>query len=125
MPKKKSKYIPEIKRAISSFLVEEKGSISKQKMLSVGAFLASISLLNLLPEVQAAHSNYFSVGWSSGTMISKHGHHASHASHGSHDSHSEHSVHESHSAHSVHESHSAHSDHASHAQCGCAAEFAT
>ncbi len=113
MPKKK-KYLPKISKKISSYLVEERGGISKHKMISIGAFLGSISLLNLLPDVQAAHSNYFSVGWNSGTLTAKHGHHASHASHSSHGSHGSHSSHTSHASHGSHSSHTSHGSHASH-----------
>ncbi|UCG95301.1 MAG: hypothetical protein JSV92_04645 [archaeon] len=82
--------IPEIKRRIYNFLIEEKGSISKQKALSLGSFLGTASILSLLPEVAATHTNVFKVSWVSatGTIQGTHAHHASHASHGSHSSHS-------------------------------------
>ena len=112
----KKEYLPKIKKKISSFLVEEKGGISKHKMITVGAFLGSISLLNLLPEVQAAHSNYFNVSWNSGNITAEHGHHASHSSHSSHSSHTSHGSHGSHSSHSQHSSHGSHGSHSSHSQ---------
>ena len=112
----KEKYLPMVSRKIASFLVEEKGGIARHKMISIGAFLGSISLLNLLPEVQAAHSNAFSVGWNSGTVTAKHGHHASHASHSSHGSHASHASHTSHASHGSHASHTSHGSHASHSQ---------
>ncbi|MEM0360627.1 MAG: hypothetical protein QXK06_04815 [Candidatus Diapherotrites archaeon] len=116
MKKQIKNRLPEIKRKVSSFLIEEKGGISKFKMISIGAFLGSISILNLLPEVEAAHSNYFSVSWNAGNVTAKHGHHASHSSHSSHSAHG---------SHFSHSSHSSHSSHYSHYSCGaiCAIDF--
>ena len=94
--------LPKLKKTISSFITEEKGGISKHKMLSVGAFLGSVSILSLLPEVAAAHTNSFSVSWNSGTITGEHGHHASHASHASHGSHASHASHGSHASHASH-----------------------
>ncbi|NIO20590.1 MAG: hypothetical protein GTN76_07600, partial [Candidatus Aenigmarchaeota archaeon] len=88
--------VPKIKKTISSFIIEEKGHIHKHRLLSMGAFLGSVSILSLLPEVAAAHTNSFYVSWSDGTITARHGHHASHSSHGSHASHSSHGSHASH-----------------------------
>ena len=85
-----------MKRKLHTFLIEEKGNIPKHKMITLGAFLASISILNQLPEIQAAHTNSYNVTWSAGTFTAEHGHHASHASHGSHASHASHASHGSH-----------------------------
>jgi hypothetical protein len=115
---KRKKLVPEIKKTIKSFLIEDRGSISKHKMLTLGAFLGSISILNLLPEVAAAHSNSFKVSWNSGNITAQHGHHASHASHSSHSSHSSHGSHSSHSSHGSHSSHSSHGSHSSHSSHG-------
>jgi len=106
--------VPEIKKRIHSFLVEEKGQISKYKFISLGAFLGSVSMLSLIPSVAAAHTNNFSVSWASGDVTARHGHHTSHASHASHASHSSHASHASHSSHGSHASHSSHASHASH-----------
>jgi len=117
--------IPEVKKTIKAFLVEEKGSISKHRVASLGAFLGSVSVLGMLPAVQAGHSNSFTVNWNSGNVTAAHSHHGSHSScHSSHSSchsschaschnsgHS--SCHSSHS--SCHASHS--SCHASHSSC--------
>ncbi|MEM4662740.1 MAG: hypothetical protein QXM75_01835 [Candidatus Diapherotrites archaeon] len=123
MPKKekiheKENLFPKVKKTIKSFVLEERGSISKHKMLALGAFLGSVSILNVLPEVAAAHTNYFSVGWNAGNITATHGHHASHASHASHSSHSSHGSHASHSSHGSHSSHSSHGSHASHSSHG-------
>jgi hypothetical protein len=75
---------PKLKKKIHLFLVGEKGKISNQKLVSLGAFLGTASILSLLPEVAAAHTNSFTVSWSAGTITGTHAHHASHSSHGSH-----------------------------------------
>jgi len=111
MPAKKGELVSKFKKNIKTFLIEERGGISKHKMISLGAFLGSVSLLSLLPPVAADHSNYFNVSWNAGTLTGKHGHHASHSSHGSHGSHASHASHSSHGSHS--------SCHSSHASCGC------
>ncbi|MCX6802456.1 MAG: hypothetical protein NT067_05100 [Candidatus Diapherotrites archaeon] len=101
----KERNASKIKRTLHSFLMEEKGGISKHKMISLGAFLGSISILNMMPEVQAAHTNSYSVNWNAGTVTAQHAHHASHASHGSHASHASHASHSSHGSHGSHGSH--------------------
>lgn len=79
--------IKKIKKKIYAFLVQEKGNISRQKALTLGAFLSAASILSLLPTVAATHTNSFNVSWDSGVITAEHGHHASHASHSSHASH--------------------------------------
>ena len=51
MKEKLKKLLPKAKKSVSSFIIEEKGAISKHKMLSLGAFLGTASILSLLPEV--------------------------------------------------------------------------
>ncbi len=117
---KLNRAIPEIKRTVKSFLIEERGSISKHRMVSLGAFLGSASLLGMLPTVQAAHTNSFTVNWDSGTVTAEHSHHGSHdvhASHGSHGSHDVHASHGSHGSHASHDVHASHDSHGSHFHC--------
>ncbi len=83
----KREILPKIKNTFSDFLLDEKGRVARHKAASLGAFLASVSILSLLPEFAAAHTNNFDISWDSGTVTAKHGHHASHGSHASHSSH--------------------------------------
>ncbi|MFB6088262.1 MAG: hypothetical protein ABEK36_00615 [Candidatus Aenigmatarchaeota archaeon] len=71
------KLIPKIKKSISSYLSEERGEISKHKMIALGSFLATLTFLDLMPEVSASHTNSFGMSWSSGTISAQHSHHVS------------------------------------------------
>lgn len=71
------KKLPEIKKTVSSYLKEEEGKISKHEMVALGAFLATLSFLDFMPEVAASHSNSFGISWSSGTISPEHSHHVS------------------------------------------------
>lgn len=115
--KNRFKYLPELKKKAKSFILDEQGSISKQKLVTVGSFLGSISLLSMLPEVSAGHANHsnaYTINWNSGTYAVEHGHHASHASHADHSQHAQHGSHGSHSQHGSHGAHSSHGQHGSH-----------
>lgn len=81
--------IPEIKREISSFLVGEEGKISKQHILTIGAFLALSAFFT--KETASTHTpagGGLSGSWNAGTktVSGSHTHHASHSSHSSHSS---------------------------------------
>lgn len=89
----KEDVFPKFKNKIKNFLIEERGNISKQKALSLGSFLGSISILSMLPDVAAGHTNGFFVKWSEPGVVQ--GTHYHHASHGSHDSHASHASHTS------------------------------
>ena len=106
--------LPQVKKTVSSFLIQEDARISKHNAIALGAFLSSVSILSLLPEVAAAHTNSYEISWSTGTITALHAHHSSHASHSSHGSHGSHSSHGSHGSHSSHGSHGSHSSHGSH-----------
>ena len=53
MPKYKSKksLIPSIKKDLKSFMLEEKGGASKQKLISFGALLAGIEVIGVISDV--------------------------------------------------------------------------
>jgi hypothetical protein len=90
--------IPKIKKKVSAFVKEEKGSISKQSMLSIGSLLSSIAAAGIvLKEVEAGAISISSTDDGvSAQVTGSHSHHSSHSSHGSHSSHSSHSSHASH-----------------------------
>jgi hypothetical protein len=111
----KKEILPKIKNTFSDFLLDNRGRVAKHKVVSLGAFLSSVSVLSFIPEVAAAHSNSFDISWNSGTITAQHAHHASHSSHGSHASHGSHGSHASHGSHGSHSSHGSHGSHASHA----------
>jgi hypothetical protein len=96
--------IPKIKKKISSYLLSEEGKISKQALLTMGAFLggAAIGTLISSEDVDAAtggpcksgpdctietaqsaacktyaHCNHISLSYSGGTATAAHTHHAS------------------------------------------------
>lgn len=83
---------PKIKKRVSSFLVGEDGKISKQALVSLGAFLGGGVLAGILMSKEASahtqHDNSLTLGYSQTTATATHGHHVSHVSHGSHGSHS-------------------------------------
>jgi len=98
----KKDILPKIKNTFSDFLLDNRGKIAKHKAITIGSFLASVSILSFIPEVAADHSNSFDVSWNAGTVTAQHGHHASHGSHASHASHASHVSHASHSSHASH-----------------------
>lgn len=53
---KKSGVIPAIKKDILSFILEERGAISKQVMISLGALIASLEAMSLLSKTASAQS---------------------------------------------------------------------
>lgn len=71
--------LPKIKKTISSYMKDEKGSISKHKLVAMGAFLATVSAMNLAPSAadSASHQNAFDIDWEDGTMYPEHAHHVS------------------------------------------------
>lgn len=72
-----SEKLPKIKKTVSSYLKDEEGEISKHHMIAIGAFLATLSFLDFMPEVAAAHTNSFGISWSSGVIFPQHSHHVS------------------------------------------------
>ncbi|MCR5166804.1 MAG: His-Xaa-Ser repeat protein HxsA3 [Oscillospiraceae bacterium] len=98
---------PEIKKSICDFITEEEGSISRNKVIAIGALMLVMSTL-MVTHVYAGHSSHRS-----------HSSHSSHSSgsggggHGSHESHVSHSSHTSSTSHNSHSSNS-HSNHSSH-----------
>ena len=71
--------LPDLKKSISGFLLEEDGKISKHSLLSMGAALSGAAVAGAL-QVQGAKAE------------TSHTHsHISHTSHGSHSSHGAHS----------------------------------
>ena len=76
--------LPKIKKRITSFLLSEEGKISKQALLTTGAFLAgaTIGAVSSVQEVEAgtSHSNSLSLSYSGGTATATHTHHANHSS---------------------------------------------
>ncbi len=76
--------IPKIKKKLSNYLLSEEGKISKQALLTTGAFLAgaTIGAVSSVQEVEAgtSHSNSLSLSYSGGTATATHTHHANHSS---------------------------------------------
>jgi len=78
--------IPKIKKKLSNYLMSEEGKISKQALLTTGAFLAGATLgaLSSTQEVNAVdtttHDNSLSLSYSGGTATATHTHHANHTS---------------------------------------------
>lgn len=95
---------PKIKKSIQDFFEDEDGSITRNKVLTIGGMVLILGIL-LGDEVYAAHRSH-----------SSHRTHTSHRTsnnkHGSHNSHG--SSHTTHSTHSDHYTHGSHSSHASH-----------
>lgn len=53
-------FFPEVKKRLSSFLQDEKGSIQRQSLLSLGTVLATSTFMGLMSaEAGAWHSNNF------------------------------------------------------------------
>jgi hypothetical protein len=90
--------IPKIKKKISSYLLSEEGKISKQALLTMGAFLGGAAIGTLIGSEDvaaagpcksgsdctiettcsvAAHCNHISLSYSGGTATAAHTHHAS------------------------------------------------
>ena len=86
---------PDIPKAISDYLFEEEGNITRNKLLMVGSLSIVMSVIFAL-EVDAGHKS-----------------HESHESHTSHGSGSHSSGHSNHGSHSSHSSSAAHSSHGS------------
>jgi len=76
--------IPKIKKKLSNYLMSEEGKISKQALLTTGAFLAGATLgtISAVQEVEAGttHANSLALSYSGGTATATHSHHASHSS---------------------------------------------
>ena len=90
--------VPEIKKKVSSYLLNEDGKISKQSLVAIGSLVTGAAI-SLMSRDAAAHSNYVSHDANSlsvryaptdATVTGNHGHHSSHHSHSSHSSHSSH-----------------------------------
>ncbi len=106
--------LPEIKKTIASFLLEEEGKITKQSALTLGAVLGAAAIGTLASDIAEAtttHTNTYGVSWNAGDVKAEHSHHTSHASHSTHSSHSSHGSHSSHAAHGSHGTHSSHGSH--------------
>jgi hypothetical protein len=99
--------IPTIKSKITSFVLSEKGKISKQSLISLGSFMSAAVIGGILMSREGAanHTNSISTGYTSPNAWGEHSHHASHVSHSSHGSHASHTSHGSHGSHSSHSSH--------------------
>ncbi|MFH1641597.1 MAG: hypothetical protein ABIC04_01725 [Nanoarchaeota archaeon] len=92
--------IPKIKKKISNYLLSEEGKISKQALLTMGAFLGGAALGGILssqeshainydndpsngcndltiPTSSAVHCNSLTLSYSAGTATATHAHHAS------------------------------------------------
>lgn len=72
--------LPEIKRDIKEFIADEKGFVSKDKILKVSFVLGMTSLL--LSNTAAAattHTNTLSGSYSAPTITGTHTHHGSHS----------------------------------------------
>ena len=112
--------LPQIKKTISSFLLEEDGKITKQSALTLGSILGAAAIGTLATDIAnaATHTNDYGISWDAGNIKGEHSHHSSHASHSSHSSHSSHGSHSSHATHTSHASHSAHGNHTSHSSHG-------
>lgn len=101
-----NKFLPRIKKSISSFLMCEDGSISKNSMFTIGTFIGTSALAAVL-STKTITADSINVAKTGGDLTfgvrGTHQHHASHTSHGSHSS----GTHASHGSHaSAHGSHS-------------------
>jgi len=75
--------IPKIRKELSAFLVGEEGKISKQSILTIGAFLTMSSLFIKQTESNvgaAGLSGAWTAGTYGGSVVGSHSHHASHTS---------------------------------------------
>ena len=96
----KNSLFPQISKSINDFLLEEEGSISRNKVLVVGSLMLVMSVI-MAPTVYAKHSSHRSHSSQRSHSSGSGGYHSSHSSHSS-------SYHSSHSSHSsyAHNSHS-------------------
>ena len=88
MAEKRDNPLPEIKKKISSYLSSEDGKITKESLLTVGAFVtsAAASAALLSKSVSAGHTNTpthqndldMNYAQQSETAVGKHTHHGSH-----------------------------------------------
>ena len=87
----KKDLIPRLKKKVSSFLKEEKGTISKQSMVSIGTFVGTIAASMLLASKDAEAGSITLASTDDGVTSAVTGSHSHHSSHSSHSSHSNHS----------------------------------
>lgn len=81
--------LPQLKRKIGSFLLNEEGKIGRHGLLTLGSIISSATIPLLLShDANAEHVNRISVSGDPSSIDVSHGHHQSHSSHGSHSSHS-------------------------------------
>jgi len=78
--------IPKIRKKLCSFLANEDGKLTKQNLLSLGAFLSSavVSGVLLAKHSAAAHVNNILLDSGSNSISVEHDHHQSHSNHSSH-----------------------------------------
>lgn len=72
--------LPKLKKKISNYLLSEEGKISKQALLTMGAFLggAALGSVHSIPEAGAAsHDNSLELSYSGGAATASHYHHSS------------------------------------------------
>ena len=89
--------LPQIRKSIFSFLLEEEGKVSKESLLKVGALVGTISALSNIAHAghsqNIAHSQAVSATYDGTSILATHSHYdPTHASHGSHGNHTSHSV---------------------------------
>lgn len=100
---------PKVNKALTDFLNDEDGNISRKRLVSIGSFILLMSIMNY-------------------DAVLAHGSHVSHSSHESHSStsyirdHTNHSSHSDHGSHSSHNSHTSHSNTASHSNSAYSSE---
>jgi len=85
----KKDVIPKLRKKLSSFMKGEKGTISKQSMVTIGAFVGTIAASGLFStkDVEAGSIGLTITEDGVHAQVSaSHSHHASHASHSSHSS---------------------------------------
>lgn len=97
---KKEELLPKIKKKLSSFVNEEKGTISKQSVLSIGALVGAITASQILSSKNVEAGSITLTSTDDGTVAKVTGSHSHHSSHSSHSTHSTHSSHSTHSTHS-------------------------
>ena len=95
-------YFPEIKKKIESFMYEEDGNITRNKILTVGSMILIMGFV-MYSDIFAAHSSHRSHSSHSSSKSSS-ANHSSHTSHSSHSSSKGGSGYASHSSSSSHSS---------------------